>query len=76
MTDGFKETYVLSDGALEYYCFDCKRLRGHLDTTPPKSCRNCRSTNITVDAMGSDRLKQLGFGDSAPDAPITTVLIK
>lgn len=49
--------------ACDYYCNDCHQLRLWLvNDGPPDRCRNCGSTNLEVDEVGSPRLDALRNG--------------
>jgi hypothetical protein len=46
--------------ACDYFCNACKQLRLWLvNDGPPDRCRNCGSTDLEVDKVGSPRLEEL-----------------
>lgn len=59
----------------EYYCNGCHRLLLRAEAEKPQRCSMCAGTSLEVDSPGSERLKQLRFGDREPDAPFTAILI-
>ena len=46
----------------EYYCQNCKQLRLWLRDRKVERCGNCQSSDIVVDSIGSEKLKQLRYG--------------
>lgn len=54
-----KEVQADMRGPCETYCYACKQLRLWLKPEEPSACGNCKSSNIEVDKLGSEKLTRL-----------------
>jgi LSD1 subclass zinc finger protein len=63
--------------AWEYFCHGCSKLLLYVprEKEKPVRCAKCHNARIEVAAPGSEKLARLRFGDAAPDAPLSAIVV-